>query len=151
MKAIHLALPALLALIAACGNALVTVGQKKATAFANPFLFGAFSLLLAALCLFAVASMHSTTGWRAYIGSNAKWMAASAAGLVLLNVFLYLLYRSSGAGAYTLYALLAMGTTSVFVAMKVFGERITVFHWVSLLLAAAAIVSHLMGSLSSRG
>ena len=149
MKVFQLLLPFLLALIAACGNALVTVGQKRAEAFTNPFLFGACSLFLASLILFAIAGAHSTAGWRSYVGANGQWMAASAAGLVLLNVFLYVLFRSSGAGAYTLYALLAMGTTSVFVAVKVFGERITGFHCISLFFAALAIVFHLIGSRSS--
>lgn len=145
MKITSYLIPFVLALIAAIGNAVVTLGQKKATAYEHPFLFGAFSLLFASLVLFGISLFFSARNAAAYIAANIPWFMTTGSGLVLLNIFLYLLYREYGAAYYTLYAMLAIVTTSIVLAAWVFKESMNVYYWISLGMAALTIVFFLKG------
>lgn len=134
-----------LAFVAAIGNALVTYAQKKATPFDHPFYFGAFSLLLASLGLFGIATFFSSGKIIPHAVENFVWFAVAAAGLILLNIFLYVLYRHYGAAYYTLYAILAMVTTSIGLAVLVFKESMNVYFWLSFLFAALTVVCFIKG------
>ncbi|HMZ95098.1 MAG TPA: hypothetical protein PLC61_07535 [Chitinophagales bacterium] len=74
-----------------------------------------------------------------------QWIFISALGLVLLNVFLYVLYRNFGANLYTLYAVLAIGTTSIGASVIIFKERWNVYYGLSLITAAITILLFLKG------
>ena len=125
-----------IALAAAMGNALVALGQKKAASFSNPFFFGAFSLLLASAALFAVAFINNNCkGLGQYTAGNMQWFAVSATGLFILNIFLYILFRSYGASYYTLYAILAIATTSVLLGVFIFYEKMNGYYRASLAFA----------------
>ncbi|NOT49876.1 MAG: EamA family transporter [Chitinophagaceae bacterium] len=145
MKLQQILAPFLLAFAASIGNAMVTIGQKKATTYSNPFFFGAFSLLFASATLFVVAMFFTTKGVSNYFYVNAKWFATTGAGLVLLNIFLYFLYRNHGAAYYTLYSILAIVTTSIFVALYVFNEKMNMYYWISLAFALLTIVFFMKG------
>ncbi len=145
MKLQQIFIPFLLALVASIGNALVTIGQKKAGSVSNPFFFGAFSLLLASTTLFIAAMFFGTKGLTRYIYVNSKWFATAGLGLVLLNIFLYFLYRNYGAAYYTLYSILAIATTSIFVAIYLFNEKMNVSYWISLTFALLTIVFFMKG------
>lgn len=145
MKLSPYLIPLLLSFAAACGNALVTLGQKKAALFENPFLFGAISLLIASCSLFSIACFYPMKGLQFYITSNLKWFATAGLGLVLLNIFLYFLYRQYGASCYTLYSILAIITTSLFVSFFVFHEKINQYHIISFLLAGLTIYFFMKG------
>ncbi|MBK9671992.1 MAG: EamA family transporter [Bacteroidetes bacterium] len=123
MKLTEMIVPFFLALIAAIGNAFVTLGQKKASAFHNPFFFGSFSLLFAAIILFCISFLYPTKGLQQYFLLNFKWFIIAGLGLVILNIFLYFLYRNFGASYYTLYAILAIITTSILLSVVVFNEK----------------------------
>lgn len=139
MKSYQFIYPLVLSFIAAFGNALVTIGQKKASPIGNPFLFGAISLLLASIFLFTLSQFYKYENVVNYIISNYQWHIISALGLVLLNVFLYLLYRNFGANSYTLYAVLAIVTTSVGVSILIFKEKWNIYYGLSLITAAITI------------
>jgi drug/metabolite transporter (DMT)-like permease len=145
MKLQQIFIPFLLAMVASIGNALVTIGQKKATPFSNPFFFGAFSLLFASATLFIAAMFFGTKGLTSYIYVNGKWFATTGFGLVLLNIFLYFLYRNYGAAYYTLYSILAIATTSIFVAIYLFNEKMNVSYWISLTFALLTIIFFMKG------
>lgn len=137
--------PFILALLAAIGNALVTYGQKKSSSFENPFFFGAFSLLIASVFMFLIAFLYQSKGNMAYINDNFKWFGVSAIGLVLLNVFLYLLYSHFGASYYTLYAILAIITTSIGLCVWIFHEKMNTYYWISLGFAFFTILFFMKG------
>lgn len=148
MKLQQIFIPFLLALVASIGNAIVTIGQKKATSFSNPFFFGAFSLLFASATLFIIAVCFGTKGLSNYVYVNSKWFAITGLGLVLLNIFLYFLYRNYGAAYYTLYSILAIATTSIFVAIYLFNEKMNIYYWISLTFALLTIIFFMKGKSS---
>ncbi|MBK7243493.1 MAG: EamA family transporter [Saprospiraceae bacterium] len=148
MKLQQIFIPFILALIASIGNAFVTIGQKKASSFSNPFFFGAFSLLFASATLFIVALFFGTKGLSNYIYVNSKWFATTGLGLVLLNIFLYFLYRNYGAAYYTLYAILAIATTSIIVAIFMFNEKMNLYYFISLAFALLTIIFFMKGKSS---
>lgn len=145
MKLYQILIPFLLAFVASIGNALVTIGQKKASTCSNPFFFGAFSLLFASATLFIAAMLFGTKGLGNYIYVNSKWFATTGLGLVLLNIFLYFLYRNYGAAYYTLYSILAIATTSIFVATFMFSEKMNLSYWISLTFALLTIIFFMHG------
>jgi len=148
MKLQQILIPFLLAFAASIGNAIVTIGQKKANSFSNPFFFGAFSLLIASVIFFIIAMFFGTRGLSNYVYVNSKWFATTGLGLVLLNIFLYFLYRNYGATYYTLYSILAIVTTSIFVAVYFFNEKMNLYYWISLTFALLTIVFFMKGKSS---
>lgn len=149
MKLSGLIVPFLLALIAAFGNALVTLGQKKSSAFHNPFLFGSCSLFIAATILFFISILYPTKGFQEYFTINLKWFLITGIGLVMLNIFLYFLYRNYGASYYTLYAILAIITTSILLSVFVFGEKMNMYYFISFVFAALTIFMFMKGKMNN--
>lgn len=106
MKLQQIFIPFLLALVASIGNALATIDRKKARfSFKSIFLWGFFLITCASTTLFIAAMFFGTKGLTRYIYVNSKWFATAGLGLVLLNIFLYFLYRNYGAAYYTLYSI----------------------------------------------
>ncbi|MET2984546.1 EamA family transporter [Aureibaculum conchae] len=145
MKIPVILIPFLLALAASIGNAMVTVGQKNASNYSNPFFFGAFSLLFAAVGLFVIAFFYKTEQLYSYAIGNIKWFAMTGVGMLILNVFLYFLYRGYGANSYTLYAILAIITTSIGVSIFYYGEKMNIYYAASLILAIATVLVFIKG------
>lgn len=133
-----------LASIAAFGNALYAFGQKKAVAHVNPFLFGALSLFTGALMLSIMALFFNTENMDVYLKRNYKWILSASLGYVFLNVGLYFLYKNFGTAYYTLYAVLAMITTSILLAVIVFHERLNGYHIAALLSGTATMIFFLL-------
>ncbi len=145
MKLSVVLVPMLLSCIAAIGNAMVTIGQKKAGEYSNPFLFGALSLLLASLGLFVFVIFCQNKAPMVYLSKNYYWVLTSASGLILLNVFLYLLYRNYGSGYYTVYAVLAIISTSLITSIWIFGEKMNLYYLVSMICAVFTIFFFMKG------
>ncbi len=140
MKMLDVLIPFLFALVSAIGNAMVTVGQKNASIYSNPFFFGAFSLSLAAIGLFAIAFLYKTDGLYDYAIGNFKWFAMAGGCMLILNIFLYFLYRGYGANSYTLYAILAIITTSIGVSIFYYKEKMNLYYTVSLVFAIVTVL-----------
>lgn len=145
MKVTDIIIPFVLALVAAFGNAIVTIGHKNATNYPNPFFFGAVSLLIASAGLFAIAFLYKTDGLGQYISINFKWFALAGLGMLILNVFLYFLYRGYGANSYTLYAVLAIITTSIGVSVLYYHEKMNYYYITSLVFAVITVLVFLKG------
>ena len=145
MKVPEIVVPFILALIAAFGNAIVTIGHKNASDYDNPFFFGAFSLLLASIGLFVIAFFYKTEQLYQYVIGNFKWFVAAGLGMLILNVFLYFLYRGYGANSYTLYAILAIITTSIGVSIFYYNEKMNMYYLASLIFAVITVVFFLKG------
>ncbi|MBL7723640.1 MAG: EamA family transporter [Chitinophagaceae bacterium] len=145
MKNNSFAFALILALVAAVGNALFALGQKKATVHANPFLYGSFTLLAGGVLLSIVSVFFNMKGVGNYAGINFKWFLVSGSGYVLLNIGLYFLYRNYGASYYTLYAVLSIITTSVLLATLVFNEKLNWYYGIAFLFALLTIIFFMLG------
>ena len=135
----------MLAFVAAIGNALFALGQKKATLHSNPFLYGSLTLLTGGILLSIIAAFFDARGLTNYSIVNFKWFLISGTGYVLLNVGLYFLYRNYGASYYTLYAVLSIMTTSVLLAVLVFNEKLNWYYGLSFLCAVLTILFFMLG------
>lgn len=103
------------------------------------------SLCLASVILFTFSLVFKNESILPYVKNNIQWISVSAFGLVLLNVFLYILYRNFGANLYTLYAVLAIGTTSIGASVIIFKEKWNVYYGLSLITALITILLFLKG------
>jgi drug/metabolite transporter (DMT)-like permease len=135
----------LLAGIAAFGNALYAFGQKKAAVHENPFMFGAFSLFVGAILLFIVSVSFKFSGSFTYFSQNLKWIFAAASGYVFLNIGLFFLYKNFGATYYTLYAVLAMISTSLLLAAIILKESINGYHIAALCTGVITVILFMLG------
>lgn len=139
MKIISHSGPLMLAMAAAVGNALVAIGQKKAPAPSNPFLFGSLTMGFASVVLFLFSYCYTQVPNSGFSRSHLAWATVSATGMVLLQVFLFFLYRTYGASYYSLYAVLAIVTTSVVAGIWFFEEAFTTNLALSLVFAFISI------------
>jgi drug/metabolite transporter (DMT)-like permease len=131
--------------IAAFGNALYAFGQKKATVHENPFLFGALALFVGAVLLFIVSLYFKLAGSFIYISQNLKWIFAAAAGYVFLNIGLFFLYKNFGATYYTLYAVLAIISTSLLLAVIILKEPFNGYHIAALCTGGITVILFMLG------
>lgn len=135
-----------IALLAAIGNAMVTYGQKKSGPFHNPYFYGGASLLLAGMIMIGIACFFKMEDWQQFIRMNFGWICMAASGLVILNIFLYLLFRWYGASYYTLYSVLAVLTTSILLSVAILKEPMNKWYWISILFAVLSIFFFMKGS-----
>lgn len=125
--------------LAAIGNAIFVFGQRSSTVSANPFLFMAGAVTLCAT-LFIVAVLFSdNSATTVYLKQNGWPIVISAIGFFVTFIGFYLMYSRVGAHAYTVYAVLSILTTSVFVGMIIFRESFNAYHVVSIGLAVLAV------------
>lgn len=138
-------MPILFASVAAIGNALFALGQKKSAGVENGLLFVGFSAVIAVLFSLIFAPLVGTLD----IGSLLKnhWRAAmlSGAGLFLTYVGFNLLYSRYGAAQYVLYAVLSIITTTIIVGIFWLKEPINLYHKFAIGLALLAVVFFSIG------
>lgn len=129
---------------------MVVFAQKRVSAFSNPFWFGTVSFLLAGSLLLCIALWMQTRKSHGnaaeYLSHNLHWFALAASGLVMLNVFLFLLFTQFGAGYYTLYAVLAILSTSVGVGVWLLQQPMNGYYWMATAFAIISIVFFVRGS-----
>ncbi|TGK20411.1 transporter [Leptospira stimsonii] len=131
--------PFLFALIAAIGNAFFAYGQKKSTAISAPFLFLIPTLVVCLILLTFSIFFYKPETLKEYLAQNWIYFVISGVGLYFTFVGFYLLYSRFGASYYILYAVLSILTTSIFVGVIVFSEKINLFHYLSILSALISI------------
>jgi len=117
-------LPILYATIAAVGNALFALGQRKATGVEN-------GLLFVGLC--------------AFVAMSGALVCALLIGAVDVDLGFHLLYTRYGASQYALYAVLSILTTTIGVGILWLKEPVTIYHKLAIALALAAMVLFSIG------
>lgn len=132
--------PFLFASIAAVGNAFFAYGQKKSTAVSAPFIFLVPTLLVCIGLLIFSLFFYKPETLKEYLSQNWTYFLISGIGLYFTFLGFYLLYSRFGASYYILYAVLSILTTSIFVGVVVFSEKINLFHCLSILSALVSIV-----------
>jgi drug/metabolite transporter (DMT)-like permease len=124
-----------LALAAAVGNALFVLAQRRAAGSAATVV-----AIAALVCAAGLAIAHVLAGRAPPDRAVVAWGVAGGAGLLATFLGFQVLFARHGASAYTLYAVLAILTTSIGVGVVLGGEAINRWHVASAVCAIAAIV-----------
>jgi drug/metabolite transporter (DMT)-like permease len=141
----NIVLPILFAVIAAIGNSLFAIGNKKTEGLDNPFVFVAICTVAAVILSFAAMPLFGNSNYIAAIKEHWFWAAISGVGLFLTNVGFNLLYTKYGAGFYVLYAAIAIIMTALGVGLVIFKETYTVYHWAAFICALITVVLFALG------
>lgn len=138
-------LPIVFAAIAAVGNAMFALGQKKSVGVENGLLFVALSAIVAVLFSLLVAPLVGKLD----VGSTIKeyWEAVilSGSGLFFTYIGFNLLYSRYGASQYVLYAALSIVTTVIIVGIFWLREPVNIYHKIAIAMALAAVILFSIG------
>ena len=139
-------LPFTFSLIAAIGNALFVLGQKKAVGIDNPFMIIAIAIVVCGLLTVASAPFFGEVNFSQAIKQNGFWGLVSGFGLFLAYLGFNLLYTKFGATYYIVYAVLSIITTTLFVGVLIFHETFNFYHWMATLASIVTIILFAIGS-----
>ncbi len=141
----NIVLPIIYAFIAAIGNSLFAIGNKKTEGLDNPFVFVAICTTAAVILSFASMPLFGQSNYISAFKEHWFWAALSGVGLFLTNVGFNLLYTKYGAGFYILYAVIAIIMTALVVGLVIFKETYNLYHWAAFLFALITIVLFSLG------
>lgn len=138
-------LPVVFATVAALGNAMFALGQKRAVSSENGLLFVALSALVAAglslICSVGTGRVAPLTLVRSHWGE----ILLSGGGLFLTYVGFNLLYSRFGVSQYILYAVISIITTTLVVGVWWLKEPANIYHKGAMVLAVLTVVLFSMG------
>ena len=138
-------LPIIFATIAAVGNALFALGQKKSVGVENGLLFVGASAVVAVIFAFLFAPLVDTIDLGNTLKGNWKAVLLSGLGLFLTYLGFNLLYSRYGASQYALYAVLSIITTTIIVGIFWLKEPVNIYHKIAIVLAIGAVVLFSIG------
>jgi drug/metabolite transporter (DMT)-like permease len=138
-------LPIAFATIAAAGNAMFALGQRKSAGVENGLLFVGVSALVAVVCALVFAPMVGVFSLGNTLKGNWEAMLWSGAGLFLTYLGFNLLYARYGASQYALYAVISIITTTIIVGMWWLQEPVNMYHKIAIALAIAAVILFSIG------
>ena len=140
------ALQALLfALVAAIGNAMFALGQRRSVSAHNGLAFVGASAVVAAALAWLSAPLLGSTDLTGLLRSNGRNILLAGSGLYLTYLGFNLLYSRYGASQYVLYAVLSILTTTVFVGMIWLHEPVNGFKLAAIVLATASVILYSLG------
>ena len=142
-------LPIVFATIAAIGNAMFALGQKKSAGIENGLLFVGVSALVAVLLALLFAPLVGAFDVGSTLRANWKAVLLSGLGLFLTYLGFNLLYSRYGASQYVLYAVLSIITTTIVVGILWLKEPVNVYHKAAIAMAIAAVVLFSIGQSKS--
>ena len=137
--------PLFFASIAAIGNAMFALGQKRSAGVKNGLLFVGASALVAVLFAFLFAPLMGVCDIENTMKSYWKAVLLSGFGLFLTYLGFNLLYSRYGTSQYVLYAVLSIISTTIIVGIFWLKEPVNVYHKVAIALAIVAVVIFSMG------
>jgi drug/metabolite transporter (DMT)-like permease len=138
-------LPIVFATIAAVGNAMFALGQKKSVGVENGLLFIGVSALVAVFFAFSFAPLVGIFDVVNTLKGNWKAVFLSGLGLFLTYLGFNLLYSRYGASQYVLYAVLSIITTTIIVGIIWLKEPVNIYHKVAIVLAIISVVFFSVG------
>ncbi len=138
-------LPIIFAAIAAIGNAIFALGQKKSAGAKNGLLLVGISAVVAALFALFSAPLVGAFDLGNTLKENWKAVLLSGLGLFLTYLGFNLLYTRYGASHYILYAVLSIITTTIIVGIFWLKEPVNVYHKLAIAMAVAAVVLFSIG------
>ena len=138
-------LPIIFASIAAIGNALFALGQKKSTGVENGLVFVGLSAVVAVLFALFFAPVVGAFEVGNTLKGNWKAVLLSGLGLFFTYLGFNLMYSRFSASQYVLYAVLSIISTTIIVGIFWLKEPVNVYHKVAMAMAIAAVVLFSMG------
>jgi drug/metabolite transporter (DMT)-like permease len=138
-------LPIVFATIAAIGNAMFALGQKKSVGMENGLLFVALSAMVAVSFSLFLAPLVGEFDIVNTIKGNSNALIISGSGLFFTYLGFNLLYSRYGTSQYVLYAVLSIITTTIIVGIFWLKEPVNVYHKLAIAMALAAVVLFSIG------
>lgn len=138
-------LPVLFALVAAVGNAMFALGQKRSMGVENGVLFVGLSALVAFVLALLVSPLLGKFEVAAVFKWHSKALLLSGVGLFFTYLGFNLLYTKFGVSQYALYAVISIITTTIVVGVWWLKEPVNVFHKLAVVLAIIAVVLFSIG------
>lgn len=138
-------LPVFFAAIAAVGNAMFALGQKKSANVENGLLFVGLSALVAVILSICFAPLAGICNLESTLRGNVKAVMLSGLGLFLTYLGFNLLYSRYGTSQYVLYAVLSIVTTTIIVGIFWLKEPVNIYHKIAVAVAIAAVVLFSVG------
>jgi len=138
-------LPIAFATIAAVGNAMFALGQRKSAGVENGLLFVGLSAIVAVLCALAFAPLVGDVAIGKTLTGNWGAVLLSGLGLFLTYLGFNLLYARYGASQYALYAVISIITTTIIVGIVWLQEPVNLYHKLAVALAIAAVILFSIG------
>jgi drug/metabolite transporter (DMT)-like permease len=141
-------LPLFFALIAAVGNAMFALGQKKSVGI-NGLAFAGTSALVATLLAWSASPLMGGIDLPKLLHRNGLNILLAGGGLFLTYLGFNLLYTRYGVSQYVLYAVLSILTTTVFVGIFLLREPLNGYRIAAIVLALASIILYSLGQTTS--
>jgi drug/metabolite transporter (DMT)-like permease len=138
-------LPILFATIAAVGNAMFALGQKRSVGIDNGLLFVGASALVAFSLASLAAPLLGPIAIGVLVRNNWRTVLMSGTGLFLTYVGFNLLYSRFGASHYVLYAVISIITTTVVIGFVLLKESVNGYHLGAIAAALLSIVLFSVG------
>lgn len=138
----------LLALLAAAGNALFVYAQKRADLPENPLLLLTGAAFVTFVILGTYSAIVGIPDMAEYARTRGVWMLLTGIGLMLTFVGFHFLFTRFGASYYSLYAALAILTTSVGIGFLAYREPLN--GWIVAATGTTLVAIVLLGIGASR-
>lgn len=135
----------LFALMAAVGNAMFVLAQRRSVSSHNGLLFVGVSAVIAGLLSWACSPLLGAAEVTQLFRLNGRNLALSGAGLFITYIGFNLMFSRYGTSPYVLYAVLSILTTTVFVGMILLHEPVNFYKAVAIVLATASVILYSLG------
>jgi drug/metabolite transporter (DMT)-like permease len=142
-------LPLFFALIAAIGNAMFALAQRRSAGERNGLVFVAISALIAAVLALAASPLFGKADLSTLVRTGGRDLLLAGAGLFICYLGFNLMYSRFGISPYILYAMLSILTTTVLVGMLWLKEPVNGYRLASLVLALASVILYSVGQSAS--
>ncbi|MDR3762971.1 MAG: transporter [Acidobacteriota bacterium] len=138
-------LPLLFAFVAAVGNAMFALGQRRSASAHNGLAFVGASAVVAATLAWLSSPLLGAPEVAQLVRLHGRNILLAGTGLFLTYLGFNLLYSRYGASQYVLYAVLSILTTTVFVGILWLHEPVNAYKLVAIVLATASVVLYSLG------
>ncbi len=138
-------LPIFFAAVAAIGNALFALGQRRSAGVENGLLFTSLVAFTAFFLAFIFSPLLGAFDISKTVQTNWKNILISGTGLSLTYFGFNLLYTRYGVSQYALYAVISIITTVVIVGLLWLKEPVNIYHKIAIILALAAVILFSVG------
>ena len=138
-------LPIVFAAIAAFGNAMFALGQKRSVGVENGLLFVGVSAMLAVCLALIGAPLIGSMDIVNLVKGNIKPILLSGFGLFFTYLGFNLLYSKFGASLYILYAVLSVISTTIIVGVIWLKEPVNIYHKIAIGVALISVILFSIG------
>lgn len=133
-------LPLCFALIAAVGNALFALAQRRAAGAQNGIAMTACSVTVTVILLWCLAPMTGSLHLGELVATQGRNLLLGGFGLFGVYIGFYLMFSRFGVSPYILYAVLSILTTTVIVGLLWLKEPINGMRIGAIALAIASVI-----------